>query len=309
MLHRPSIQTIVIAAFLLSTIHMVAAQDAPSSNSDNNGAEEYICSTPQFSEFDRIVPSDGVNFGQGGTTLFLYNSDRELTLRKERISSETVVTQKDFQLLLGSDAWTPGDGLSGSSAERIRLAVAFLDGSEAQRALVRKYVPQWTAANGAPVEFIFAEGSEGQIRITFDENGNWSLIGRQARNAKPWEPTMSLEDVDAGASETRARRVILHEFGHALGLRHEHQHPSSGITWAEEVVHADMAARGWSRAMTKRNILDGLGVNYMCRGAPNFDPSSIMLYPIPARWTKGTFSSGTNSVLVPGDLACARSAY
>ena len=32
-------------------------------------------------------------------------------------------------------------------------------------------------------------------------------------------------------------RVVLHEFGHALGLIHERQNPSGGIQWNKPVVY------------------------------------------------------------------------
>ena len=34
-----------------------------------------------------------------------------------------------------------------------------------------------------------------------------------------------------------------HEFGHAIGLGHEHQNPAGGIEWNEEVVLRDLVTR------------------------------------------------------------------
>jgi len=40
-----------------------------------------------------------------------------------------------------------------------------------------------------------------------------------------------------------------------------------------------------------------------------FDPESIMLYPIPAHWTKNGFSSGLNTDLSPKDRKFIRQEY
>lgn len=34
-----------------------------------------------------------------------------------------------------------------------------------------------------------------------------------------------------------------HEFGHALGLAHEHQNPAGGIEWNEEVILRNLMGR------------------------------------------------------------------
>ena len=40
------------------------------------------------------------------------------------------------------------------------------------------------------------------------------------------------------SDDDELRRVVLHEFGHALGLIHEHQNPEGGIEWNEPAVKA-----------------------------------------------------------------------
>ena len=37
-------------------------------------------------------------------------------------------------------------------------------------------------------------------------------------------------------------RVVLHEFGHALGCIHEHQAPAGGILWDQQRVMHDLMA-------------------------------------------------------------------
>ena len=55
------------------------------------------------------------------------------------------------------------------------------------------------------------------------------------------------------------RRVVLHEFGHALGFAHEHQNKNAPIQWNEQGVldyYADKL--GWDSEDTKHNILNPL---------------------------------------------------
>ncbi len=81
--------------------------------------------------------------------------------------------------------------------------------------------------------------SDGMLRITFNgRTGSWSYIGRENLKVKPTKPTMNLgwiDDLSPNIS-TFDRGTILHEFGHAIGLEHEHQSPlrDGTITLDEE---------------------------------------------------------------------------
>ena len=52
--------------------------------------------------------------------------------------------------------------------------------------------------------------------------------------------------------------VILHEFGHAIGLAHEHQNPAGGIQWNEQVVITDLAGAPnfWDEPTVRHNVLE-----------------------------------------------------
>lgn len=62
------------------------------------------------------------------------------------------------------------------------------------------------------------------VRITFDSTtGNWSALGSLANNVSPAQATMNLGWVfDTVDDQPYEEAVILHEFGHVLGLSHEH---------------------------------------------------------------------------------------
>ena len=93
--------------------------------------------------------------------------------------------------------------------------------------------------------------------------------------------------------EHHTARVVLHEFGHALGLLHEHQSPASNIQWNEQAVLADCQKWGWSFDEIHNNILSRYIAGTYTQFT-RFDPKSIMLYPIPRHWTLNNYQANYN---------------
>ena len=98
--------------------------------------------------------------------------------------------------------------------------------------------------------------------------------------------------IDANSPEEELRSVVLHEFGHALGLIHEHQNPVGGIIFNREAVIRDLSGppNDWSVSEIEFNVLTPASPDDVAATA--MDPNSIMMYPIPASWTDGRFSAG-----------------
>jgi hypothetical protein len=102
---------------------------------------------------------------------------------------------------------------------------------------------------------------------------------------------MNLGWVDGHSSRlTREERaVILHEFGHALGLLHEHQSPAHGgrtVKDPQAAIDFYMKDQGWSEEM----VMDQVIRPYNLNDVSNFsqvDPTSIMHYYQPAIVTGG----------------------
>lgn len=168
------------------------------------------------------------------------------------------------------------------------LHVRFIGGTAAQRAVAREQAGWWSQV--ANLKFDFNDAPNADIRIAFDpSDGAWSYIGTECRDIPLNEPTMNLGFLDGGTAA--------HEFGHAIGLAHEHQSPQGGLQWNEEVVIREMAKSPnfWDEETTRHNILQRYTADQVNGTA--FDPDSIMLYFFPTEWTVNGVGTKANDVL------------
>lgn len=144
------------------------------------------------------------------------------------------------------------------------------------------------------LQFKFVENN-GDVRISFDpDKGAYSLLGTDCLSSKD-ETTMNLGWLDSG--------TIIHEFGHVLGMIHEHQNPVGveSIDWdKEEVYKWANETQGWSEDITYHNILQKYDHNQL--NASNFDPNSIMLYFFPQELTNNHKGTNNNKILSKKDV-------
>lgn len=179
------------------------------------------------------------------------------------------------------------------------LSIRFMDGTNEQQDLVRKHAPEWTRY--ANLVFEFTDDPTAAIRVTFNpSDGAWSYVGTDNLNIPLHAATLNLGWQDEG--------VILHEFGHMIGLSHEHQNPQEGINWNEEAVIADLAGppNFWTEAQTRHNVLNKYTVDQI--HGTEFDPKSVMLYAFPASWTTDGFSTSSNDSMSDLDKSFVQAA-
>lgn len=167
------------------------------------------------------------------------------------------------------------------------LRARFLGGTAQQQATVRQFAPEWTQYANLRLEFTTSPQSE--IRIAFADDGAWSYIGTDCLGIGSNQPTMNYGWLD--------QAVVLHEFGHALGLIHEHQNPVGGIQWNKPVVYRDLGGppNNWPPEVVDNNMFRTYDVDQI--NGTTLDPESIMLYSFPASWTLNSFSAKENAVL------------
>ena len=168
------------------------------------------------------------------------------------------------------------------------LRVRYIGGTATQKAVVEREAGWWAAS--ANIKFEFNNAPNAEIRIAFDaSDGAWSYVGTDCRSIPLNEPTMNLGFLEGGTAA--------HEFGHALGLAHEHQNPKGGIQWNEPVVIREMAKSPnfWDEATTRHNILKRYSSDQI--NGTEFDRDSIMLYFFPASWTLNNVATKANATL------------
>ncbi|MGW4910722.1 beta-glucuronidase AbsR1 [Streptomyces sp. NPDC004270] len=173
-------------------------------------------------------------------------------------------------------------------------------GAKEQRDVVRECFREWRDLG---IGVMFAEVSdrcEAELRIGFQlGDGSWSAVGRDALSVGAGERTMNL---GWDLTEPGGRWTALHEIGHALGMRHEHQSPFAGVHWDDEAVYTDLAGppNHWSRDRTDFNILRRLDPAEA--NGSVWDPQSVMQYPLgpglilePEQYHSGLYPPGSLS--------------
>jgi hypothetical protein len=180
---------------------------------------------------------------------------------------------------------------------KLSLRVRFLDGTQQVRDRVQNVARQWEEQ--CAIRFQFVTSGASDIRVSFTQNGrSWSYVGTDALSIPPDEPTMNFGWLTESSSDDEYSRVVLHQFGHALGFIHEHQNPNAQIPWDRSaVIKYYTEVHGWTSADVQNNLFqvyDRASTNFSV-----FDPKSIMLYAIPNEHTVGDFSVGWNAPVSP----------
>jgi hypothetical protein len=111
------------------------------------------------------------------------------------------------------------------------------------------------------------------IRIGFAEKGYWSCVGTDSRYSKcaaAGQPSMNLQGFDV-TLPLDYKETVLHEFGHALALEHEHQHPDEGcdqeFRWDDDPGYELTEDQHGQRIRDSKNRRPGLYT--LLEGAPN----------------------------------------
>ena len=174
-----------------------------------------------------------------------------------------------------------------------------LDIQEAIKEIVNeRYVP---ILDRLKLKFV-DDVKDSTIRIMFDQNsGSWSQVGIDAQNVPIDQPTMNLGWFDVG--------TVLHEFGHVLGLVHEHQNPRGNtIEWNIPKLDAYMqTTQGWDSQQVYDQIVKRYTIDQT--NGSQFDINSIMVYFYPSDLTLNNQGVAQNFKLSDTDIKIIKKIY
>lgn len=176
------------------------------------------------------------------------------------------------------------------------LRVRFLNGDSAIQAKVAAEAKEWLKY--ADLSLTFGSDPQSEIRIEFASDGqSWSQIGTDCLSRPLNQASMHYGWLTKDTPDDEYSRVVIHEFGHALGCIHEHQNPAGNIQWNKDAVYRyyEGPPNNWTKAQVDLNLFQKYGANVTQFSA--LDPLSIMMYPIPAEFTTNGFTVGWNRQL------------
>jgi hypothetical protein len=173
------------------------------------------------------------------------------------------------------------------------ITIGFLEGSVVQQKKVQRWAEEWLQYAG--LRFAFGAPNP-EVRIAFNPRaGSWSNVGTDTLAIRSG-PTMNFGWVTADSTDESDRAVILHEFGHMLGLGHEQSHPDVDIAWNKPAaLDYYMTTQGWSAQMVVDNVFAVFDRSQVEGTA--YDRNSIMQYPVPAQLTLDGRGIGWNTDL------------
>lgn len=262
-----------------------------------------------------------------------YHDSRSQTAQIEAI--QETIPKAIFDQMLASHKLVGSPGLTWKQHV---ITVAFTGGNESVYSLIESTANEWISKESElKLSFRDEKGKyrlwtisdafpAADIRISFvsdgDEKGYWSVVGVLAQNVHADAPTMNLDsfpqkltrfvnnnDQSAWISSYE-HSVILHEFGHALGLSHEHFHPdcqkdlnftaiqnflmNGDNHWTYQQFQYNMKADYYFQALGyQASPLDSHVLT-----SPHIDQASVMLYSFSNEYYK----SGAKSLCKPSSV-------
>jgi hypothetical protein len=150
---------------------------------------------------------------------------------------------------------------------------------------------EWSSAGNLKFDYLdngkprlCKDNSSANIKITFQPSSEygpyWSVIGTESLDTYP---SMNLGDFNQdplpeNVDDEGFRFIVLHEFGHALGLDHEHQSPNFPCRFNWKAVISYGAQLDWPEQYTKEQFEKLVSAPKDELDVTEYDQDSVMHY-------------------------------
>jgi hypothetical protein len=188
------------------------------------------------------------------------------------------------------------------------LRLSFLDGDPNLQAQVAAVATQWTKFANLNFNFLNGFDPNSDVLISFNNQyrpggarASWSLIGQDCANPQARQGGPSMYLFNDFQTNDELNRIVLHEFGHTLGLIHEHKSIASTLQFD---VQKTIAYFGSGAGLSPDDVMEQvINRDYTATSYTDFDPDSIMLYEFPAEIMLDGIGTHANSHLSPTDIS------
>jgi len=224
---------------------------------------------------------------------------RVAEFRSTAKSADAKLTAANAAYVVDTHRWKPGGTVN----------VAFLGGNVSLHKAIERVANEWTQYANIRFDFgydptknAYRQWSRGdktyaaRIRISFDQPGHYSAVGTESVNPDPKLFPPNRESMNFSAFDVQYpnampdawEAIVRHEFGHALGLWHEHQKPicTREIRWTDDGVHKTAYAYyseilNWPPGYTDSNLRPPSSVDDVLGDGDKVNLDSILIYLLP----------------------------